>query len=153
MRSSNRLALLAAVTLAIAFPGASAHAATATYTCPLALGDKAGEEVPEGWWRGERHGSPVEAQYATPASYPRSGSWRVTGARRKRRRRRSSFPTSPTGAGTSAARPEGVLIVCIYGKTNDYYATALPAGIENCLTSGEYNDKTYTLSDGRVTCK
>ena len=88
------------------------------------------------------------------ASFPRSGSWRVTGATRKPKHRRSWWcPDEPDGGWDLSGETGGVLIVCIYGKTNDYYATALPAGIKSCLATGEYNDKTYTLSDGRVTCK
>ena len=63
------------------------------------------------------------------------------------------MPDEPDGGWDLSGETGGVLIVCIYGKTNDYYATALPAGIKSCLATGEYNDKTYTLSDGRVTCK
>ena len=153
MHSSHRLAIVAAVMLAIAFPGASAHAATATYTCPLALGDKAGEELPAGWWRGERHGSPVEAQYATPGQL--SEIWVVAGHRGEEEAEAPAIlvPDEPDGGWDLSGETGGVLIVCIYGKTNDYYATSLPAGIVSCLASGEYNDKTCTLSDGRVTCK
>ena len=39
-------------------------------------------------------------------------------------------PDEPDGSWDLSGETEGVLIVCIYGKTNDYYATALPAGIE-----------------------
>jgi hypothetical protein len=153
MHLSHRLAILATAMLAIAFPGAGSQAATATYACPLALGDKAGEKVPAGWWRGERHASPVEAQYATPGKL--SEIWVVAGRRGDEEAEAPAIlvPDGPDGSWDLSGETDGVLIVCIYGKTNGYYATALPAGIKSCLASGEFNDKTYTLSSGRVTCQ
>jgi hypothetical protein len=153
MHSSYRVAILAAAALAIALPGSHSHAATATYTCPIALGDKASEKLPAGWWRGERHASPAEAQYATSGKL--SEIWVVAGRRGDEEAEAPAIlvPDEPDGSWDLSGETGGVLIVCIYGKTNDYYATALPAGTKNCLTAGEFNDDTYTLSDGRVTCK
>ena len=130
-----------------------AAAVESLLACPPLATQKAAASLPAGWWRGERT---EEAGAVSPADRSRlSQIWIVAGRRGDERAPAPAIlkPENPDGSWDLAAERDGLLVVCLYGGSRVYFATALEPGTVACRAETRHDRQRNILVGNRVRCR
>ena len=138
---------------ALLAPLSPAAAAGSVLACPPRADPQAAASLPAGWWPGERA---EEAGPVSPADRSRlSQIWIVAGRRGDERAPAPAIlkPENPDGSWDLAAERDGLLVVCLYGGSRVYFATALEPGVVACRAETRYDRRRNILVGNRVRCR